>query len=104
MKLIAADQFEGCRDSLRDYLMARVMGPQQYGYVQTLRAWLDGGIGTPKGLLDLSEKDQTKAIATALNELLGANEKTFKSSRGQDGQTGTLRTKRRRSESCEPPP
>lgn len=82
---------EGCRGALLDYLRARVMGPGQIGYVRSLQAWLRGGSGTPRGLLDVD--DPPHLLATALNDLLTEDERKYKSGRGQVGVIANLRTK-----------
>lgn len=82
---------EGCRGALLDYLRARVMGPGQVGYVRSLQAWLRGGSGTPRGLLDVD--DPPHLLATALNDLLTEDERKYKSGRGQVGVIANLRTK-----------
>lgn len=91
-----AEDLIGCRGALRDYLRRRVMGPQQWGYVQTVRTWLAGGIGAPKGLHDAPPEDRTHLFAAALNELASesvATEQAYRAARGKVGQTATLRSK-----------
>lgn len=71
------DGFSGFRGSLRDYLEARVPTARQYGYVQTLVAWLSGRDGNVFMQNDGSRLPDEKIpglIATAFNELLATDE------------------------------
>lgn len=86
-----APALNGCRGAVVDYLEGRVMGPSQVGYVRSIQAWLRGGSGTPRGLLDVS--DPVHIIATALNDLLTEDETKYKSGRGQVGVIANLRAK-----------
>lgn len=90
-----ACEVQGARKSFRNYFADRVDTARQWGYLSTVRSWLGGGIGAPRGLLSLA--DPIAVIHTALNELLqlSPNEEVlmYKASRGKVGSTDTLRSK-----------
>lgn len=91
------DRWDGFRNSIRDYFSDRVSTDRQRGYLMTVQTWFDGSTGAPKGFFHLSVKDQRLLVATAVNELLAetpTQEKlNYRSSRGMEGSTNTLRTK-----------
>lgn len=88
-----ADRLNGCRGALTDYLEHRVPQARQYGYVQSVVTWLDGGdpsvFRKPSG--DRVPSDEvTGLLATAFNELLSTDEALMKR---PVGDPGNLRTK-----------
>lgn len=94
---LADDAFDNFRSALRDYLTDRVPPDRHWGYVMTVRTWLEGGAGCPRGLFQLPKDERGLAFASALNELLqlSAEEEAFdmKSARGRAGMTAALRSK-----------
>lgn len=90
-------RWDGFRSSLLDYFSNRVTIDRQWGYLMTVQTWFDGGLAAPKGFGSLSVKDQRLLVASSVNELLAetpTQEKlNYKSSRGMEGSTNTLRTK-----------
>jgi hypothetical protein len=91
------DQWNGFRNSLKDYFTDRVPTEKQWGYLMTVRTWFDGGPTGPKGFHKLTPAKQALLMAGAVNELLAQSMReeklTYKSSQGLAGNTSTLRSK-----------
>lgn len=82
---------------MSDYFQERVRTAEQWGYLMSLRTWIDGGLNAPRGFTKLEADEQRSAIAGALNVLLaeGAEfeKKEYRSARGRVGNIRTLYAK-----------
>lgn len=87
-----ADDLNGCRGALRDYLRTRVPTDRQYGYVRSVISWLDGMDASvfrlPSGSRAPPE-DARKMLRVGLNELLGGAEEQMKRPLGDPGNLKT---------------
>lgn len=94
---LAKAEWNGFRNSLKDYFKNRVPTENQWGYLMTVRTWFQGSTAAPKGFGKLTNAQQCLLMASAVNELLAhspTEEKlAYRSSQGLPGNTSTLRSK-----------
>jgi hypothetical protein len=76
----AGEKLEGCRGALVDYLQARVKEGQQYGYVQSVVAWLDNPLQVFRDETGMAipQSERVKLLAVALNEMAATDEGTYR--------------------------